>query len=94
MHLNAARTLALRITSSAIAKCKTRAILGETLDFFSLESGNEEDLTEVLDGSGEQKRLLRRRLLTESKSFRELETLIECLDNIETVTSMAAIMTE
>jgi len=94
MHLNAARTLASRITSSAIAKCKTRAILGDTLDLFSLESGDDEDLTEVLDGSGAQKRLLRKHLLAEAKSFRELETLIECLDNIETVTSMAALMVE
>jgi nuclear pore complex protein Nup107 len=94
LHLNAARTLASRITSNAIAKCKTRAILGESLDFFGLESGDDEDLTEVLDGSGEQKRLLRKHLLAEAKSFRELETLIECLDDIETVTSMAALMKE
>jgi nuclear pore complex protein Nup107 len=94
LHLNAARTLASRITSTSIAKCKTRAILGEAVDFYSLESGEDEDLTEVLDGSAEQKRLLKKHLLAEAKSFRELETLIECLDNIETVTSMAAIMAE
>lgn len=56
--------------------------------------GEDEDLTEVLDGSGERKRLLKKHLLAEARSFRELETLIECLDNIETVTSMAAIMAE
>jgi nuclear pore complex protein Nup107 len=94
LHLNAARTLASKITSTVIAKCKTRAILGQSIDFFTLESGEDEDLTEVFDGSGEQKRLLRKHLLAEAKSFRELETLIECLDNIETVTSMAAIMKE
>ncbi|KAE9376803.1 hypothetical protein N431DRAFT_401256 [Stipitochalara longipes BDJ] len=94
LHLNAARTLASRITSNAIAKCKTRAILGDSIDFFALETGEDEDVTEVLDGSGERKRLLRKHLLAEAKSFRELETLIECLDNIETISSMAALMKE
>lgn len=94
LHLNAARTLASKVTSNVIAKCKTRAILGQSIDYFTLESGEDEDLTEVLDGSGEQRRLLRKHLLVEAKSFRELETLIECLDNIETVTSMAALMKE
>ncbi len=94
LHLNAARTLASKVTSNVIAKCKTRAILGQSIDYFTLESGEDEDLTEVLDGSGEQRRLLRKHLVAEAKSFRELETLIECLDNIETVTSMAALMKE
>jgi nuclear pore complex protein Nup107 len=94
LHLNAARTLASRITSNAIAKCKTRAILGDSVDFFALESAEDEDVTEVLDGSGEQKKLLRKHLLAEAKSFRELETLIECLDHLETVSSMAVLMEE
>jgi len=51
-------------------------------------------MTEVLDGVGEQKRLLRKHLLAEAKSFRELEVLIECLDHLETVSSMAALMEE
>ena len=94
MHLNAARALASRITSNAIARCKTGAILGDSIDFFTLELGEDEDVTEVLDGFGEQKRLLRKHLLAEAKSFRELETLIECLDHLETVSSMAALMEE
>jgi nuclear pore complex protein Nup107 len=94
MHLAAARMLASRIPSSSIARIKTKAILGESLDFNNLEQGDDEDLTEVLDGSAEQKRLLRKHLLAEAKSYRELEALIECLDNIETVTSMASLMIE
>ena len=94
MHLTAARMLASRVHSAEIARSKTRAILGESVDFVSLENGDDEDLTEVLDGSADQKRLMKKYLLAEAKSFRELEILIEHLDNIETVTSMASLMSE
>jgi nuclear pore complex protein Nup107 len=95
MHLTAARLLASRVSSSDIAKSKTPAILGVSVDFANLESeGVDEDLTEVLDGSAEQKRLLRKHLLAEAKTFRELETLIESLDNMETVTSMGDLLHE
>lgn len=94
MHLTAARMLASRIPSSSIARTKTKAILGESVDFINLELGDDEDLTEVLDGTADQKRLLRKHLLAEARSYRELEALIECLDNIETVTSIAVLMTE
>lgn len=86
--------LASRVPSSAIAKSKTQKILGEPVDFFSLESGDDEDLTEVMGSSADEMRPLRKHLLDEARSFRELETLIECLDNLETVTSMVGIMTE
>lgn len=93
MHLNAAHVLTSYVTCSAISKCKTRAILGETLDIFG-PSGEDEDLTEVLDGSGERKRLLKQHMLAEAKSFRELELLSVCLDQLETVASLTAIMKE
>jgi len=87
--------LASRIPSTTIAQIKTRAFLGESLDFISLEAqGEDGDLTEVLDGSADQKRLLKRHLLAEAKNYRELETLIESLDNMETVTSLGHIMHE
>jgi len=94
MHLTAARMLASRVSSSEIARSKTRAILGESLDFINLEAGDDEDLTEVLDGSADQKRLMRKHLLGEAGSFRELEALIESLDNIETITSMGSLLHE
>jgi len=95
MRLNAARMLASRIPSATIAQIKTRAFLGESFDFLSLEAqGEDGDLTEVLDGSADQKRLLKRHLLAEAKNYRELETLIESLDNMETVTSLGHIMHE
>lgn len=84
MHLLAARTLASRVTSDQISRGKTRALLGESVGIAYLEA-DDEDLTEVLDGSADQKRLLKRYLLDETKSFRELEALIEHLESIETI---------
>lgn len=77
-----------------IAQVKTRAILGDSFDFDALESGEDEDLTEVLDGSADQKKMLRKHLLDEARNYRELEWLIECLDNIETVASMESLVKE
>lgn len=95
MHLSAARMLASRVSSSDISKKKTRAILGRHLDFHELEHGSDdEDLTEVLDWSSDAHRLLRKHLLAEAKSFRELETLIESLDNMETIASMGELLHE
>ncbi|KAG4427709.1 hypothetical protein IFR05_016806 [Cadophora sp. M221] len=94
MHLSAARELAIKARSSEIAITKTPAILGKSFDFPELINSGEEDLTEVLDGSADQKRLLKKHLLAEAKTYRELETLIECLDNLETVSSMAGLLDE
>lgn len=94
MHLNAARRLSIKVPSSEIAKSKTRAILGHNLDFSDLENDDEEDLTEALDDSPDQKRVLKKHMLAEAKSFRELENFIEGLDNIETVTSIAGLLDE
>lgn len=94
MHLTAARMLASRVSSQDIARSKTYAIIGESMDFAALESNENEDLTEVLDGSADDKKFLRKHLLAEAKSFRELEALIESLDNMETVTSMGYLVHE
>jgi nuclear pore complex protein Nup107 len=94
MHLTAARMLASRVSSQDIARSKTYAIIGESMDFVALESNENEDLTEVLDGSADDKKFLRKHLLAEAKSFRELEALIESLDNMETVTSMGYLVHE
>ena len=94
MHLNAARMLASRVHSADVARSKTRAIIGESVDFTGLESEDDEDLTEVLDGTASQKRQLKIHLLAEARNFRELEIFTEHLDNIETVTSMASLMSE
>jgi nuclear pore complex protein Nup107 len=95
MHLNAARLLASQVSSSDIARAKTQSILGESLDFNNLEfAGDDDDLTEVIDGSTDKKRLLKTHLLGEAKNFRELEALIESLDHIETLTSMGSLMYE
>ena len=94
MHLGAARQLCITVSSDHIAQTKTRAIIGDTSDFTSLEYEGEEDLTEVLDGSTDQKRHLKKHLLAEARSFRELETLIICLDYIETIVSFGALLEE
>lgn len=94
MHLNAARKLAVRVPAAMICQSKTRALLGDTYDFEGLESIDDEDLTELLDGSANQKRALHKLLLGEAKNYRELENLIECLDNIETVSTMECLIQE
>jgi nuclear pore complex protein Nup107 len=95
MHLTAARMLAARISSSDIARNKTRAILGQSVDFEQLEYAVEdEDLTEVLDGSANEKRLMRKHLVGEAKSFRELETLIQSLENMDTIATLGYLMKE
>jgi nuclear pore complex protein Nup107 len=87
--------LASRVPSHDIARSKTYAIIGQGLDFTALESNDEnEDLTEVLDGSAEDKMFLRKHLLAEAKSYRELEALTESLDYMETVTSMGYLLQE
>jgi len=95
MHLTAARMLASRVPSSEIARNKTRAILGESLDLSGLAfEGDDEDLTEVLDGSADYKRMMKKHLLAEARSFRELESLIESLDHMETIASMGELLHE
>ena len=94
MNLSVARELAIKARSSEIAKSKTSALLGKSFDFAELCNDREEDLTEVLDGSADEKRLLKLHLLAEAKTYRELEALIECLDNVETCSSLAALLVE
>jgi nuclear pore complex protein Nup107 len=95
MRLTAARSLAGRISSEAIAKAKTQAILGgKSCDFQDLEAEDDSDLTEVIDGTADRRRHLKQHLIAEAKSFRELENLIECLDYLETAASMAGLQEE
>ena len=95
MHLTAAKRLATRVSSSDISKSKTHAILGQSHDMFASESDEEDDdLTEVLDGSTNQKRLMKNYLLAEARNFRELEALIISLDNMETLRSMGDLLNE
>jgi hypothetical protein len=59
-------------------------LLGESLDLISLEADDEdEDITERLNGSAEQTKLLKRHMLAEAKSFRDLELLVVVLDSLE-----------
>ena len=95
MHLNAARKLVEKVRADTIATSKTRKLIGERLDFYGLElEGEDEDMTEILDGTADQKRLLKRHLVMEAKGFRELEALILALDGMETVAGHAVIMSE
>jgi nuclear pore complex protein Nup107 len=94
MHLNAARCLASRVPSSDIARSKTPALLGESLDFNLLETDNDDDLTEVLDGSANNKRLIKRYMLEQAKNFRELETLVMALDHMETISATYQVLEE
>lgn len=93
MHLASAKSLAERIPSSLIALSKTRALIGEAVDFNGLE-GESEDVTEVLDGSADRRRLLKRHLIKQAKSFRELEALIRALDFIDTARSYEVLLVE
>jgi nuclear pore complex protein Nup107 len=87
--------LASKIPSLSICRSKTPSILGRSLNFDDLEySGEEPDLTEVLGWSSERSQLLRKHLLAEARSFRELETLIESLDYMETIASMGELLVE
>ncbi|KAG9246312.1 107-domain-containing protein [Calycina marina] len=95
MRLNAARKLRNKVPAVEIALCKTRKILGQELDFHGLEAdGEDEDLTQVLDGTADRKRLLRKHLVTEAKTFRELETLITALDRLEDIGGTAQVLAE
>ena len=95
MHLTAARMLASKVPSQNIARNKTYAIIGQGMDFAALElDGENDDLTEVLNGSADKKKFLRKHLLAEAKSYRELEALVESLDNMETITSMGYLLHE
>lgn len=94
LHLAAAYQLSQRIPSAKIALSKTRALLGESLDFSGLESEDNEDLTEVLDGSADKKRYLKKYMMEQAKSFRELETLALTLDRIESSWGMYYLMHE
>lgn len=85
LHLSAAVNLSQKITSSQIALSKTQALLGESLDFQGLESEDSEDLTEVLDGFADKKRYLKKYMVDQAKSFRELETLSLTLDRMESL---------
>lgn len=59
-------------------------MLGETLDLRDLEKAcKNEDITESFDVSARQTILLKRHLLAEAKSFRDMELLVGAIDNIE-----------
>jgi nuclear pore complex protein Nup107 len=83
-----------RVPSAKIALSKTKALLGDRLDLVGLEGEDDEDLTEVMDGSAQQKKLLKKYMLSEAKNYRELEAMIETLDSIETISGISLIMHE
>lgn len=93
MHLLSARILASRVTSDQIARSKTRALLGESVGLSNLLI-DDDDLTEILDGSAEKRRILKKHLFNEAKSFQELENFIEHLDNVETIAGHTYIIEE
>jgi nuclear pore complex protein Nup107 len=76
--------LSQAISSSEISLSKTRALVGESLDLHSLETeGYEEDITERIEDPAGSMRLLKRHLVAEAKSFRDLEMLVGALDCLE-----------
>lgn len=94
VRLNAARTMGINVEYKRIVKAKTRAILGETYDAAGLENEDEEDVTEVLDGTADGKRHLKKYMVAQAKSFRELESLVDCLDYLETCASLRVVLSE
>lgn len=93
MHLLSARVLASRITADQIAQNKTKALLGESIRYDILASGIEAMIS-VSDENVNLKRLLKKHMFEEARSFRELEALAEHLDNVETISSHAFIIEE
>jgi nuclear pore complex protein Nup107 len=88
MRLSAARLLASKVPSSEISLIKTGKIIGKSVDLKGLEmDGEDEDLTEVIGESTENKYLLKKHLLAEARSFKELEAFTEFLDFMESATS-------
>ena len=82
--LAAARELAQAVPSSEISLSKTRALIGESLDLNSLEAeGFEEDITERIEDPAGSTRFLKRHLVAEARSFRDLEMLAGALDYLE-----------
>ncbi|PBP22516.1 hypothetical protein BUE80_DR006503 [Diplocarpon rosae] len=94
MHLSAAKKLCATVPYRYIVHSKTYALLGDYFDVPGLDAVEQEDITEVFDGSADVKRQLKKHLIAQAKSFRELESLIECLDAIETCTSAVGLMRE
>jgi nuclear pore complex protein Nup107 len=93
LRLKAARVLRLQVPSDEIARSKTVDLLGEEYDLAGLEIDvEEEDITERIDGSAEQSRLLKRHMVAEAKSFSELELLIEALDLLEEISGCMEIL--
>ncbi len=89
MKLAAANELAHQIPSYEISRRKTPFILGESLDILALEADNgDEDAVERLDASPEQLKMLKKHMVAESKSFRDLENLIQALLFIEGAASV------
>lgn len=82
--LAAAAELARSVSSSYISLRKTHSLLGESFDLVDLENeGEQEDITGEVGGSAAQMKLLKRYLVGEAKSFRELELLNAALEYIE-----------
>ncbi|KAJ5047115.1 uncharacterized protein L3040_002958 [Drepanopeziza brunnea f. sp. 'multigermtubi'] len=94
MRLNAARSMSISVEYKNVVEVKTRAILGDTYDYIGLENEEDEDITEVLDGSADGKRHLKKYMVAQAKSFRELESLIDSLDYLETCTSLRVLLSE
>lgn len=88
MRLKAAERLAIAVSSASVALRKTPALLGESLDIAGLEDYS--DATGVLDGLADQNRYLKNHMLSEAKSFRELEAMMEFLSKIQKITELIA----
>jgi nuclear pore complex protein Nup107 len=59
-----------------------------------LENETDEDLTEILDGSADEKRQLKAYMLSQAENYRDLEALVSTLDNIETANSLDSLIRE
>jgi hypothetical protein len=90
-------TLLLKVHSDDIVIHKTQALLGRRYNKFEdLENQNEndEDLTEILDGSAGQMRELKAYMVREARNYRDFEAFVTSLDNIETANSLYTLMDE
>jgi nuclear pore complex protein Nup107 len=81
--------------SSEIALSKTAAILGEDLDWEHLEAEDYEDVSELPDEpQSRRRRLLKKHMAAQAKSYRELERLILALYSIQDANSYLRMLTQ
>ncbi|KAI1003649.1 Nucleoporin [Podosphaera aphanis] len=78
LHLCAAKMLSINVPSKMLMERKIEVIFCKSRSILDIDPNEDEEPTEAL----------KEHMLAEANNFRELEILIECLDNIDTATCL------